>query len=115
MWLLVMVMLNGVPEFDNIMVLQTYATYEECQFERNRIGHEMAAAYPYERDVVIACQASQPHTYIRAAESGSANGSEQSRGTRPLHPKVLHQRLTQSQQEPALSHPRTEQGLEVEY
>ena len=75
----------------------------------------MTAAYSYERDFVIACQASQTHTYIRAAESGSANGSEQSRGTRPLHPKVLHQRLTQPQQEQALPHPRTEQGLEVDH
>jgi len=46
------------------MVQPTYATYEEWQFERNRIGYEMTAAYSYERDFVIACQASQPHTYI---------------------------------------------------
>jgi len=56
MWLLIMVLLNTVPGFDKVMVLNTFATSEECQIERNRIGFEMAAAYPYERDFVIACQ-----------------------------------------------------------
>jgi len=51
-----MVLLNTVPGFDKVMVLNTFATSEECQIERNRIGFEMAAAYPYERDFVIACQ-----------------------------------------------------------
>ena len=56
MWLLIMILLNDVPGLDKIMVLHTYATSQECQIERNRIGYEMAAAYPYERDFVIACQ-----------------------------------------------------------
>jgi hypothetical protein len=56
MWLLVIVLLNIVPGLEKIMVLNTFATSEECQIERNRIGFEMAAAYPYERDFVIACQ-----------------------------------------------------------
>ncbi|MGH7148206.1 MAG: hypothetical protein ACREIJ_09960 [Nitrospiraceae bacterium] len=62
MWLLIMVLLNnGVPGLDKIMVLQTYATSQECQIERNRVGYEMAAAYPYERDFVIACRLSRGH------------------------------------------------------
>jgi hypothetical protein len=61
MWLLVIVLLNTVPGLDKIMKLETYATSEECQVERNRIGYEMAAAYPYERDFVIACQLSPKH------------------------------------------------------
>jgi hypothetical protein len=56
MWMLIIVLLNIVPGLDKIMVLNTFATSEECQIERNRIGFEMAAAYPYERDFVIACQ-----------------------------------------------------------
>ena len=57
MWLLVMILLNDVPGLNNkIMVLNTYATSQECQIERNRVGYEMAEAYPHERDFVIACQ-----------------------------------------------------------
>jgi hypothetical protein len=61
MWLLMIVLLNIVPGLDKPMVLNTFATAEECQIERNRIGFDMAAAYPYERDFVIACQLSPKH------------------------------------------------------
>ena len=61
MWLLMIVLLNIVPGIDKPMVLNTFATAEECQIERNRIGFDMAAAYPYERDFVIACQLSPKH------------------------------------------------------
>ncbi len=61
MWLLVLVLLNEVPGLTTITVLETYTTAEECQVERNRIGYEMAAAYPYERDFVIACHVSPQH------------------------------------------------------
>jgi hypothetical protein len=56
MWMLIIILLNKVPGLDKIMVLNTFTTSEECQIERNRIGFEMADAYPYERDFVIACQ-----------------------------------------------------------
>lgn len=56
MWLLIMILLNTVPRLEKITVLNTLTTSEECQSERNRIGFEMAAAYPYERDIVIACR-----------------------------------------------------------
>ena len=56
MWLLLIVLLSVVPGFSKSTVLGTYATAEECQSERNRIGFEMAAAYPNERDFVIVCQ-----------------------------------------------------------
>jgi len=62
MWILVIVLLNNVPGLDKIMKLETYATHQECQTERNRIGFEMAAAYPYDRDFVIACQLSRKHS-----------------------------------------------------
>lgn len=61
MWFLIIVLLNTVPGLDKITVLQTYPTYQECQIERNRIGYEMAAAYPYDRDFVIACRLDQKH------------------------------------------------------
>jgi hypothetical protein len=56
MWLLIMILLNTVPGLEKITVLNTFSSSEECQSERNRIGFEMAAAYPYERDFVIACR-----------------------------------------------------------
>jgi len=31
MWLLIMVLLNTVPGFDKVMVLNTFATSEECR------------------------------------------------------------------------------------
>jgi hypothetical protein len=56
MWLLVIVLLNIVPGLEKITVLNTFATSEECQIERTRIAVEMAAAYPNDRDFVIACR-----------------------------------------------------------
>jgi hypothetical protein len=56
MWILVIILLNTVPGISTVTVLQTYATSEECQSERNRVGYEMAEAYPYDRDFVIACR-----------------------------------------------------------
>ena len=61
MWLLILILLNDVPGLTKTTVLQTYTTAQECQIERNRIGFEMAAAYPYERDFVIACQLNTKH------------------------------------------------------
>jgi len=62
MWILVIILLNNVPGIDRTMKLETYATYQQCQIERNRIGFEMAAAYPYDRDFVIACRRSRGHS-----------------------------------------------------
>jgi hypothetical protein len=62
MWMLIIVLLNIVPGLDTVMVLNTFATSEECQIERNRIGFEMATAYPHERDFVIACQLNPKHS-----------------------------------------------------
>jgi hypothetical protein len=56
------VLLNTEPGLHKITVLNTFATPEECQIERNRIGFEMAAAYPYDRDFAIACQLSPTHS-----------------------------------------------------
>ena len=62
MWLLVIVLLGIVPGHNKVTVLNTFATVEECQVERNRISFEMAAAYPNERDFVIACQLNPKHS-----------------------------------------------------
>ena len=60
--MLIIILLNIVPGLDTITVLNTFTTSEECQTERNRIGFEMAAAYPHERDFVIACQLNPKHS-----------------------------------------------------
>ena len=49
------------------------ATSEECQSERNRIGCEMAAAYPYERDYVIACRLNLKHSSYERLKKGRVN------------------------------------------
>ena len=51
-----MVLLNPVSGMDRNYLLNTFDTVEECQAERNRIGFEMAEAYPYERDFIIVCE-----------------------------------------------------------
>ncbi len=56
MWLLVIVLLNAAPGLAPVTVLGQYPTQDVCQAERRRVGFEMAAAYPYDRDFVIACQ-----------------------------------------------------------
>ena len=61
MWLLIIILLTEVPALSKITVLQTYASAQECQIERNRVGFEMAEAYPYERDFVIACQLNEKY------------------------------------------------------
>jgi hypothetical protein len=37
-------------------VLNTFATYEDCLPERDRIGFEMAESYPMDNDFVIVCE-----------------------------------------------------------
>jgi hypothetical protein len=62
MWTLVIILLNIVPGLEKVTVLNPFVTAEECQIERNRIGFEMAAAYPHERDFVIACKLNPKHS-----------------------------------------------------
>lgn len=51
--MLLMVFLNvNHPD----IVLEQYATKEQCQIERNRVGFEMAAAYPNEHTFDIVCR-----------------------------------------------------------
>ena len=59
MWMLVIVLLNTMPGIPTVTVLQTYPTSQECQSERERIGDEMAKAYPNEQDFEIACRFNQ--------------------------------------------------------
>jgi hypothetical protein len=56
MWFLLIVLLNAVPGLERVTVIEKYHTAEECQIERNRIGFDMAEAYPYERDFIITCE-----------------------------------------------------------
>ena len=56
MWMLVIILLNTVPGISTVTLLQTYPTSQECRSERDRIGDEMAEAYPDDRDFVIACR-----------------------------------------------------------
>ena len=56
MWQLVIILLTVVPDIQTVTVLFTYDTYEECQVERNRVGFDMAASYPYELDFVVDCR-----------------------------------------------------------
>ena len=54
MWFLVIIFI-GSPII-NVQELDHYATWKECQTERNRIGFEMAEAYPESADFRVECQ-----------------------------------------------------------
>jgi|GEM_PF-900046 len=56
MWMLVIILLNTVPGISPVTLLQTYPISQECHNERERIGDEMAKAYPDDRDFEIACR-----------------------------------------------------------
>jgi hypothetical protein len=56
MWLLLMILLMPSSGIDRVTVLNTFATYEDCKPERDRIGFEMAERYPYENDFRIVCE-----------------------------------------------------------
>jgi hypothetical protein len=56
MWFLLIVLLAPPAGIDHVTVLNTFATYEDCQPERNRIGFEMAESYPNENDFRIVCE-----------------------------------------------------------
>ena len=54
MWILVLIFLG--PDILNVQELDHYATWKACQTERNRIGFEMAEAYPWSMDFRVECQ-----------------------------------------------------------
>ena len=56
MWLLLIIFLVPTVSGRSMQELHSYATKEECQTERNRIGFEMAKAYPYEHNFDIICE-----------------------------------------------------------
>jgi hypothetical protein len=72
MWLLIMVLLNVVPELERVTILNTFATTEECQTKRNCIGFAIAEAHPYERDFAIACRLNPTHSSY-----GRMNGAKE--------------------------------------
>jgi len=56
MWMLVIILLNAVPGISPVTLLETYPTSQECHSECNRIGDEMAKAYPNDHDFEIVCR-----------------------------------------------------------
>ena len=56
MWLLLIIMLTVVPGIERATVLNTFESYDTCKPERDRIGFEMAEAYPGENNFLIVCE-----------------------------------------------------------
>ena len=54
-WWLSIVLLSAAPGVQPITKLRPFSSYAHCKIERDRVGYEMAAAYPYEPDFRIAC------------------------------------------------------------
>lgn len=59
MWFLLIVLLAPPSGINRVTVLETFATYEDCQPERNRVGFEMAESYPHDSDFRIVCEFQQ--------------------------------------------------------
>lgn len=55
MWLLVIVLLVAPAGISRVTVLNSFASYEECKPERDRIGFAMAESYPQENTFRIEC------------------------------------------------------------
>ena len=55
MWLLVIVLLVAPAGISRVTVLNSFASYEECKPERDRIGFAMAESYPQESNFRIEC------------------------------------------------------------
>lgn len=55
MWLLVIVFLAVPAGISSMTVLNTFATYDDCQPERDRVGFEMAESYPDDNTFRIVC------------------------------------------------------------
>lgn len=55
MWYLLIVLITSPPVFDAGTVLKSFATVEECQPVRDRVGFELAESYPYENDFSVVC------------------------------------------------------------
>ncbi len=56
MWCLVLMLLVSVPGLEEVTVLKRNLSEEACRTLRNRVGFDMAEAYPYERDFIVACR-----------------------------------------------------------
>ncbi len=56
MWLLVIVLLTAPAGISRVTVLNSFASYEECKPERDRVGFAMAESYPQENTFRIACE-----------------------------------------------------------
>jgi hypothetical protein len=79
MWMLVIILLNTVLGISTVTLLETYSTSQECHNERDRIGDEMAKAYPDEHDFEIACRlikAKRKRTYTRTGTFGANKNKE---------------------------------------
>lgn len=84
MFLLLMVLLNAAPGLEPVYQLNTFDSAEACQVERNRIGFDMAEAYPYERDFIITCEPrKERHGQQEDRNTGEVEpeGSSQSRAS----------------------------------
>ena len=56
MWLLAIVLLTAPAGISRMTVLNSFATYEDCRPERDRIGFAMAESYPNDNDFRIVCE-----------------------------------------------------------
>ena len=56
MWVLLIIFLVPTVSGRSMQELHSYATEEECQTERDRIGFEMAEVYQHEADFKIICR-----------------------------------------------------------
>jgi hypothetical protein len=55
-WVLLMVFLTPSQDFDTAYLLNKFDTQDECRIERDRVGYDMAEAYPNDLSFRIVCR-----------------------------------------------------------
>jgi hypothetical protein len=97
-WVLLIILLTAVPGVTQGIVqgaflLNTFTTQEACQQERNRVGFEMAEAYPGENDFLIACRFREGDPKVQArlpSREGDHVAGGSSAGTLRSEAMALH-------------------------
>lgn len=83
MWILGIILLVALMGISPVTVLNTFATYEDCKPERDRVGFAMAESYPHENTFLIVCQfhdqqpSTQPIRHEQEAQHPVTLGSTQ--------------------------------------
>lgn len=89
-WVLLMVLLTPIDGFSSSYFLGTFNTFEDCQKERNRVGFDMAEAYPADLSFHIECREKKgPGTQTSAPTEQTNYTDIITKWAKVLHPQEI--------------------------